>query len=103
MNKPTESDLDLLIEDKKVDLYAAKATIFTGAVGTVMMSIIAAGLYTNTKKDAVPNQFELFTIAACCMVAFISSVGGMKGMKNYCKTKRELTKLKKEKRIYYGR
>ena len=68
-----------------------------------MMSIIAAGLYTNTKKDAVPNQFELFTIAACCMVAFISSVGGMKGMKNYCKTKRELTKLKKEKRIYYGR
>ena len=103
MVKSTESELNLLIDDKKVDLYAAKATIFTGAVGTVMMLIIAAGLYTDTKKDTVPNQLELFTIAACCLVAFISGMGGIKGMKAYCKTKRELSKLKKEKRLYCGR
>ncbi len=103
MDKPTESDLNLLIDDKKVDLYGAKATIFTGAVGTVIMLIIAAGLYTDTKKDAVPNQLELFTIAACCLIAFVSSIGGMKGVKNYCKTKREISKLKKEKGLYYGR
>jgi hypothetical protein len=103
MVKPTESELNLLIDDKKVDLYGAKATIFTGAVGAVIMSIIAAGLYTNTKKDAVPNQLELFTIAVCCLVGFMSSIGGVKGMKNYCKIKRELSKLKKEKRLHYGR
>jgi len=103
MGKPTESDLNLMIDDKKVDLYVAKATIFTGAVGAAIMSIIAAGLYTDTKKDTVPNQLELFTIAACCLVAFMSSMGGMKGMKAYCKTKRELSKLKKEKRLHCGR